>query len=311
MTITAPATASVSTEKKPWHGVIVASALQFKDDYSVDYEAFADHVRFLAASGCDGIAPNGSLGEYQTLSDEERAKVIEVAVEAAPEGFVVMAGVGAYGGLQTQKWAQQAKEAGAHAIMCLPPNTYRATDEEVVEHFRLAASAGLPVVAYNNPIDTKVDLTPALVARLFHEGLIVGIKEFTGDPRRAYEIKELAPGMDILIGTDDTVLEMGLAGAVGWVAGYPNAIPTATVELYRLATSGDVADLERAREIYRDLHSLLRWDTKTEFVQSIKLSMDVVGLKGGVCRPPRNPLTEEVRAAVIADTKAALAKGYK
>lgn len=301
----------MSTTKKPWHGVIVASALQFKDDYSVDYEAFADHVRFLASSGCDGIAPNGSLGEYQTLSDEERAKVIEVAVEAAPEGFVVMAGVGAYGGLQTQKWAQQAKDAGAHAIMCLPPNTYRASEEEVVAHFRMAASAGLPVVAYNNPFDTKVDLTPALVARLFHEGLIVGIKEFTGDPRRAYEIKELAPGMDILIGTDDTVLEMGLAGAVGWVAGYPNAIPHATVELYHLATSGNLADMERAREIYRDLHSLLRWDTKTEFVQSIKLSMDVLGLNGGVCRPPRNPLTPEIHAAVIADTEAAAAKGYK
>ena len=117
--------------------------------------------------------------------------------------------------------------------------------------------------------------------------------------------------MDLLIGTDDTVVEMGLAGAVGWVAGYPNAIPESTLELYRLSTSGDVADLERAREIYRDLHSLLRWDSKTEFVQSIKLSMDVVGLQGGACRPPRGPLAPDVRDAVVRDTEAALAKGYK
>lgn len=297
--------------RKPWHGVLVATSLPFTDDLSVDYDAYGEHVRFLANAGCHGVAPNGSLGEYQTLSEEERARIITTAVEAAPEGFTVMAGVGAYGGLQTRKWAEQAAEAGAGALMLLPPNSYRATEEEVVEHYRLAAAVGLPVVAYNNPIDTKVDLTPQLITRLHGEGLIVGVKEFTGDVRRAYEIKELAPEVDLLIGTDDTVVEMGLAGAVGWVAGYPNAIPEATLELYRLSTSGDVADLERAREIYRDLHSLLRWDSKTEFVQAIKLSMDVVGLRGGACRPPRGPLAPAVRDAVIRDTEAAIAKGYK
>lgn len=301
----------MTESRKPWHGVLVATALPFNDGLSVDYDAYAEHVRFLANAGCDGVAPNGSLGEYQTLSEEERARVITTAVEAAPEGFTVMAGVGAYGGLQTRKWAEQAAEAGAGALMLLPPNSYRATDDEVVEHYRLAASVGLPIVAYNNPIDTKVDLTPQLIARLHGEGLIVGVKEFTGDVRRAYEIKELAPEVDLLIGTDDTVVEMGLAGAVGWVAGYPNAIPESTLELYRLSTSGDVADLERARKIYRDLHSLLRWDSKTEFVQSIKLSMDVIGLRGGACRPPRSPLTPAVRDAVIRDTEVALAKGYK
>ena len=301
----------MTANNKPWHGVLVATALPFTEDLSVDYDAFAEHVRFLAGAGCDGVAPNGSLGEYQTLSDEERARVITTAVEAAPAGFSVMAGVGAYGGLQTQKWAEQAAEAGAHALMLLPPNTYRANDDEVVDHFRRAAAVGLPIVAYNNPIDTKVDLTPQLIARLHGEGLIVGVKEFTGDVRRAYEIKELAPEVDLIIGTDDTVVEMGLAGAVGWVAGYPNAIPESTLELYRLSTSGDVADLARAREIYTDLHSLLRWDSKTEFVQSIKLSMDIVGLRGGACRPPRGPLTAEAHAAVTRDTEAALAKGYK
>ncbi|TDT33380.1 dihydrodipicolinate synthase family protein [Naumannella halotolerans] len=297
--------------RKPWHGVLVATALPYHDDLSVDYDAFADHVRWLAAAGCDGVAPNGSLGEYQSLTEAERAKVITTAVEAAPEGFTVMAGVGAYGGRQTEYWAKQAADAGATALMCLPPNAYRATTRDVIDHYRHANSAGLPVVGYNNPIDTKVDLLPSLIAELHAEGLMVGLKEFTGDVRRAYEIKELAPGMDLLIGTDDTVLEMGLAGAVGWVAGYPNAIPTSTIELYRLSTSGNPEDLFAAREIYRDLHPLLRWDSKTEFVQAIKLSMDIVGLRGGVCRPPRGALAETDRAKVVADTEAVLAKGYK
>ncbi|MFC4222536.1 dihydrodipicolinate synthase family protein [Lysinibacter cavernae] len=297
--------------KKPWHGVQVATALPFNDDLTVDYDGYAEHVKFLADNGCHGVAPNGSLGEYQTLSDEERARVITTAVEAAPEGFGVMAGVGAYGALQTAHWTEQAAEAGAKSVMLLPPNTYRANEEEVVNHYREAAKVGLPIVAYNNPIDTKVDLTPSIIARMFHEGLIVGVKEFTGDPRRAYEIKELAPGMDLLIGTDDTVLEMGIAGAVGWVAGYPNAIPQSTVELYTLATSNDPESWAKAREIYRDLHSLLRWDTKTEFVQAIKLSMDIVGRKGGASRPPRGVLSDEMFAGITRDTEAALAKGYK
>lgn len=299
------------SQSAPWHGVIVATSLPFTNDLKVDFDAYAEHVKWLADSGCDGVAPNGSLGEYQVLTAEERAKVIETAVEAAPEGFSVMAGVGAYGALESQRWANQAAEAGADCVMLLPPNSYRANEDEVVEHYRYVGEVGLPVIGYNNPIDTKVDLTPELIARIHNEGNMVGVKEFSGDVRRAYQIKELAPEMDLIIGTDDTVLEVGIAGAVGWVAGYPNAIPNSTVELYRLATSGKPEDLVRAKEIYTELHPLLRWDTKTEFVQAIKLSMDILGLNGGKCRPPRGPLTQKMRTNITVDTKSAQAKGYR
>ena len=233
------------------------------------------------------MVPNGSLGEYPVLTPEERAKVVETAVAAAPEGFVVMPGVAAYGAFESRRLAEQAAEAGAQVLMLLPPNSYRADERAVVEHYREVAKAGLPVTAYNNPIDTKVDLTPQLLATLFHEGLIVAVKEFTGDVRRAYEIAELAPGLDLMIGGDDVVLELGIAGAKGWVAGYPNAFPRATVELFELSVARDV---EQALPLYRTLHPLLRWDSKTEFVQAIKLSMDIVGRYGGPCRPPRQPL---------------------
>jgi dihydrodipicolinate synthase/N-acetylneuraminate lyase len=296
--------------QKPWRGIHVAAALPFNEDLSVDYDGFADHVRWLAKNGMDGVAPNGSLGEYQTLTEAERARVVEVAVEAGPDGFGVMAGVAAYGSQQTCRWIEQAAAAGAGSVLLLPPNAYRADRYAVVQHYRAAASVGLPIVAYNNPFDTKVDLTPDLLAELHGEGLIVAVKEFSGDVRRAYEVQELAPELDVLIGTDDVVIELGLAGAVGWVAGYPNALPLASRELYDLATSGRSEDVEKALSIYRDLHSLLRWDSKTEFVQAIKLSMDVVGRKGGVCRPPRHPLSPEVAERVLADTKAAMSKGY-
>ena len=292
--------------RQAWHGVLVATALPMRADLSVDLDAYGEHVRWLAEEGCDGVAPNGSLGEYQTLSDDERAAVVRTAVEAAPEGFTVMPGVGAYGALQSRRWAEQAAEAGAPVVMMLPPNTYRADDETVVEHYRTVAEVGVPILAYNNPFDTKVDLTPKLLARLFHEGLIVAVKEFTGDPRRAYEIAELAPGLDILIGSDDVVLEVGIAGAVGWVAGFTNALPRSTVELYDASVAGDLAT---ALPLYRALHPLLRWDSKTEFVQAIKLSMDVVGRYGGPCRPPRSPLAPEIDAEIRAWTEKAIAAG--
>ena len=304
-------TTSTSHDPAAWRGIYTATALPFHDDLSVDFDAFGEHVAWLAANGTHGVAPNGSLGEYQTLSDDERAQVVRTAVEASPEGFGVMAGCGAYGTLQSVRWIEQAQEAGAGSVLLLPPNTYRADTDTVLRHYREAAKVGLPVVAYNNPYDTKVDLTPTILAQLHAEGLIVAVKEFTGDVRRAYEISELAPDLDLVIGSDDVLLELGLAGAVGWVAGYPNAIPQSTVELYHLATSGDPADLAKALPLYRDLHSLLRWDSKTEFVQAIKLSMDVAGRKGGICRPPRAALPTEIHDRVVADTEAALAKGYK
>jgi 4-hydroxy-tetrahydrodipicolinate synthase len=290
----------------PWRGVIVATALPLNEDLSVDFDAYAEHVAWLAAQGVDGVAPNGSLGEYQTLTAEERARVVEVAVEASPDGFVVMPGVGAYGAMESRRFAEQAAEAGAQVLMALPPNTYPADERALLEHFREIAKAGLPVSAYNNPIDTKVDLTPPLLARLYDEGLIVAVKEFSGDVRRIYEITELAPGLDPMIGTDDTVLEVALAGAKGWVAGYTNAFPVSTVELYRACMAGDLAT---ALPLYRLLHPLLRWDSKTEFIQAIKLSMEMVGRRGGRCRPPRQPLLPEQEAAVRAATEAALAAG--
>jgi 1-pyrroline-4-hydroxy-2-carboxylate deaminase len=296
----------VSTPRQPWHGVIVAAALPFNDDLSVDFDAYAEHVRWLAENGCHGVAANGSLGEYPTLTPEERRRVVETAVAAAPEGFTVMPGVGAYGALESRRCAEEAAEAGAQVLMALPPNSYRADDRAVLEHFREISKVGLPVSAYNNPIDTKTDLTPRLLAKLYDEGLIVAVKEFSGDVRRAYEITELAPGLELMIGSDDVVLEVGIAGAKGWVAGYTNAFPKATVRLYEASVAGD---LDTALPLYRQLHPLLRWDSKTEFVQAIKLSMDMVGRKGGTCRPPRQPLLPEQEAVVRAATETAVAAG--
>ncbi|MCX5172510.1 dihydrodipicolinate synthase family protein [Streptomyces antibioticus] len=296
---------TTTPDPRPWRGVLVATALPLDDDLAVDYDRYAEHCAWLVANGCDGVVPNGSLGEYQVLTPEERARVVETAV-AAVGGDRVMPGVAAYGSAEARRWAEQAREAGCGAVMLLPPNAYRADERAVVAHYAEVAEAGLPVVAYNNPIDTKVDLVPELLARLHGEGLVQAVKEFSGDVRRAYRIAELAPELDLLIGADDVLVELAVAGAKGWVSGYPNALPRASVELYRSAVAGDLA---AALPLYRRLHPLLRWDSRVEFVQAIKLSMDIVGRPGGRCRPPRVPLTPEQEAAVREATEQAVAAG--
>jgi dihydrodipicolinate synthase/N-acetylneuraminate lyase len=294
---------------KPWHGVLVATALPLSDttteSLAVDYDRYAEHVAWLAAHGCHGVTPNGSLGEYPTLTPEERARVVTTAVEAAPDGFTVMPGVAAYGAAEARRWAEQAGEAGCPAVMLLPPNAYRADERAVLAHYREVAKAGLPIVAYNNPIDTKVDLVPELLAQLHLEGLIAGVKEFTGDVRRIYRISELAPELEVLCGADDVALELAIAGSPGWVAGFPNALPEACVALWQAASAGDLA---KALPLYRLLHPLLCWDSRTEFVQAIKLSMDIAGRYGGPCRQPRVPLAPDHESAVRLATEHVLAE---
>jgi 4-hydroxy-tetrahydrodipicolinate synthase len=291
-------------------GVIVATALPYAPDAAapaglrVDLDRYAEHCRWLVANGCRGVAPNGSLGEYSSLTDAERAAVVTTAVAAVGADGVVIPGVSAPGAHQARAWAEQAAEAGAHGVLCLPPTMYRASDAEIIDHFTQVAAAGLPVMVYNNPIDTKVDLTPALLAEIAQIDGVVAVKEFSGDVRRVLEIRERAPDLDVISGADDVVVESLLMGAVGWLAGFPNVFPAASARLYDLATAGDVAS---ARALYEPLVAAFRWDSRTEFVQAIKLGMELVGRYGGPCRPPRGPLTAEHEKQVRADLDRAIA----
>lgn len=291
-------------------GVVVATALAFKEDDSapaglaVDYDRFGEHVDFLMANGCRGVGPNGSLGEYSSLTDEERRKVIQVAVDAVDGRGIVIAGAHGVGSHQARKWAELAAEDGADGALVLPPTIYRANDDEVLAHYREVAKAGVPIMAYNNPFDTKVDITPDLVAQIAEIPEVVAIKEFSGDVRRVYEIKERCD-IDVIAGADDVLFELMVNGAVGWFAGYPNAFPKEAVALYDLCVEGK---WHEAKALYEQLVAVFRWDSRTEFVQAIKLSMDICGNSyGGPTRPPRGPLSPEHEAQVRADTERALA----
>jgi 1-pyrroline-4-hydroxy-2-carboxylate deaminase len=155
---------------------------------------------------------------------------------------------------------------------------------------------------YNNPFDTKVDLVPSLVAEIAQLDQVVAIKEFSGDVRRLFQIRELSD-IDVVAGADDVLFELMVDGAVGWFAGFPNAFPAESVRLYDLMVAGEYT---RARDLYERLVTVFRWDSRTEFVQAIKLGMDMVGRFGGPCRPPRGPLTAEHERQVRAEMRRAI-----
>jgi len=279
-------------------GVVVATALPYHDDLSVDYDRYAEHCRWLIDNGCHGIGPNGSLGEYSSLTDDERRRVAKTAIDTVGDNGIVVVGVHAPGSHQARRWAELAAEDGADGLLCLPPTMYRANDSEVVNHFAAVAEVGLPVMVYNNPFDTKVDLTPKLLAEIAQIDNVVAVKEFSGDVRRVLEIREQAPDLAVIAGADDVLLEAVLMGATGWFAGFPNAYPAESVELFNLAREGR---LEEARKLYERLVAVFRWDSRTEFVQAIKYVMDKIGRYGGPCRPPRGPLTEAHQRQLDAD----------
>jgi 1-pyrroline-4-hydroxy-2-carboxylate deaminase len=290
-------------------GVIVAAALPYAEDATApaglrpDLDRYADHCRWLIENGCHGVGPNGSLGEYSSLTDDERRAVAKTAIDAVGDDGLVVIGVHGAGAHQARHWAELAAEDGADGVLCLPPTMYRANRSEVLHHFTEVAKAGLPVMVYNNPIDTKVDLTPDLLAEIAQIENIVAVKEFSGDVRRVLEIRERAPELTVVSGADDVVVESLLMGATGWFAGFPNVFPAESVRLFELATTGKV---EEARALYEPLVAAFRWDSRTEFVQAIKYGMDYVGRYGGPCRPPRGPLSPEHLATLEADMKRAV-----
>ncbi|MGP4021287.1 dihydrodipicolinate synthase family protein [Saccharopolyspora sp. 5N708] len=297
------------SSSKDLGGVIVATALPYAEDASapaglrVDYDRFAEHCRWVVDSGCHGVGPNGSLGEYSSLTREERRKAAQTAIAAVGDRATVVVGVHAPSAHEARQWAELAAEDGADGLLCLPPTLYRANHGEVLHHFEQVAAVGLPVMVYNNPIDTKVDLTPDLVRKIAEIDNIVAIKEFSGDVRRVLEIREQAPGLNVVAGADDVALESLLMGAGGWFAGFPNVFPAESVRLYELARQGKV---EEARALYEPLVAAFRWDSRTEFVQAIKRGMEIVGRFGGPCRPPRGPLPEEMLAQVDEDMRRAV-----
>jgi 1-pyrroline-4-hydroxy-2-carboxylate deaminase len=277
-------------------GIIPAVTTPFDDAGDVDAAALAANVRALLDAGVHGIVANGTMGEAASLGTDERRAVV-AAVAGAIDGRVpLVVGVSAATAAHAAALAADARAEGAVALMSLPPLGYRGDDREVAAYYAaLAASTDLPLMLYNNPEASGVDLSAQRIAAIAAEvDAIVAVKECSGDARRIPALLH-ATELEVLVGGDDWALEGFCAGAAGWVTGVAVVAPALCVELYERCRAGE---LERAREIYRRLLPLARFDMTPKLVQYFKAAMDAVGYAGGPARPPRLPLTGEERAAL-------------
>ena len=289
-------------------GVHVALTTPFDlESGKVDHRRLEQHCEWLIGNGISGLVPNGSLGEYESLDRDERQAVVETVVRVAAGRAKVIAGVSGPNWTVASDHTRHAAETGADAVMLLPPTNHLPTMPELYDHYRSVGSYDLPVVVYNNPFSTRIDLTPEIIAELAEIEGVAAVKEFSGDVRRISEIIERAPMLEVLCGADDLALESALMGATGWIGGFTGALPEETVRLFELARAGD---LDQALPLYRALLPLMRWDTGPRFVEVIKYTIEKVGgHAGGLPRPPRRGLTEDERALVTRQLQLARSAG--
>src|SRR4051795_9002507 len=279
-----------------FEGIIPAVTTPFTADDQVDVAALKENIEKLIEAGGHGFVATGTMGEAGSLSREERALVVRSVVEAADGRVPVTVGVSSGSARQSLEYALDGKAAGGQYVMALPPLGYRADPEEVVAFYRELATCGLPVMAYNNPEASGVDLPAAMIARIFESvEAVVAIKECSGDTRRIPALLHLDGELEVLVGGDDWALEGFAAGATGWVTGVGVLAPRETVELYDAVQAGDLA---RARDVYRRMLPVARFDMTPKLVQYFKAAQDAVGFNGGPPPAPRPPPKADEVAAL-------------
>jgi len=279
-----------------FEGIIPAVTTPFTADDQVDVAALTENIDKLIEAGVHGFVATGTMGEAGSLTREERALVVRSVVEAAAGRVPVTVGISSGSARVSLEYAADAKAAGAEYVMSLPPLGYRADEDEVVAFYAAIATCGLPVMAYNNPEASGVDMPASLIARI-HESVdaVIAIKECSGDTRRIPALLHLDGDLEVVVGGDDWALEGLAAGAIGWITGVGVLAPAETVELYEAVQANDLA---RARDVYRRLLPVARFDMTSKLVQYFKAAQDAVGFNGGPTRAPRLPLKADEVAAL-------------
>jgi 1-pyrroline-4-hydroxy-2-carboxylate deaminase len=282
-----------------WAGVYPAATTQFTPSLEVDLPATQRVQAALLRDGVHGLVLMGTVGEGNSLSADEKRRVLKGAVEVTGDKVPIIAGVSEFTTATAVAFVRDAERIGASGFMVLPGMVYVPTARELEYHFRTVAEAtSLPIMLYNNPPSYRVNIDLGTLARLADVPNIVCLKESAPDPRRFTDIiNEFGERFVLFAGLDDIAFGGLTLGAKGWVSGLTNAFPAQSLALYESITKGD---LERARSIYRWFMPLLHLDSEPDLVQSIKLAEQIMGRGSERVRPPRLPLEGARREAVIA-----------
>lgn len=277
--------------KVPFKGVIAYPITPFDQEEKVDISLFKKLVERLVISGSHGIAPLGSTGVLPYLTDEEKEAITEATIQQVGGRVPILVGVSNLTTEKTIHHAKFAENAGADAVMIIPMSYWKLTDDEIVAHYDAVASKiSIPIMAYNNPATSGVDMSPALLKRLLEIPNVTMIKESTGDIQRMHYLrKELGEKVAFYNGSNPLALAAFAAGAKGWCTAAPNLIPELNIELYNAVQNND---LETAQNLFYKQVDLLKFIVAKGLPRAVKSGLNILGENGGQLRSPLKPLTE-------------------
>lgn len=288
-----------------WKGVFPALTTKFTANDELDLDLFGKNLDAQLAAGVAGVIIGGSLGEASTLALEEKAVLVQFAVKRLEGKIPVVLNIAEGATREAVKQTALATQWGAEGLMLLPPMRYKSDDRETVQYFRAVAdSTDLPIMLYNNPVDYKIEITPAMFEELAACENIKAVKESTRDVTNVIRMRNrFGNRFSILCGVDTLTLEELVTGADGLVAGLVCAFPAETVVLYNLIKAGQIKE---ALELYRWFMPLLELDIHPKLVQYIKLAEAYTGLGSEHVRAPRLLLEGEERKRISQTIEQAL-----
>ncbi len=283
-----------------FHGVLAALVTPMRPDGELDCEKLAAFADYLIGRGIHGLIPLGSTGEYYALTPGERERVIRTTLEAAAGRVPVVAGTNAGSTREVVDFSRQAEHLGCAGVMLAPPYYSLPQPAELLEHFRAVNDAiGIPIMLYNYPGRTGVDMSPALIEELADLGNVRYIKESSGElPRITELLRRCGDRLGVFCGCDTLSLPALMVGAIGWVGGVANVLPASHAQLYELAVLRE--DYPAARQLYFEMLPILElMEGGGKYTQWVKAGC---ALMGHDCGDPRGPLgsaTQPERAHLL------------
>jgi len=271
-----------------FEGIYSAMVTPMTEDQQVDLKTLSSFADYLIQSGVHGLVPLGSTGEYYALSDAEREAVVKTTLEVAAGRVPVLVGTNGGGTAQVIAYSKQAEAMGAAGVLLAAPYYSLPTSDELYAHFKAVNDAvGIPIMLYNYPGRTGVDMTPDLIERLAKLDNIRYVKESSGDATRVGEIiRRCGDNIKVFCGCDTLALESFMMGAIGWVSGVINVLPKAHVRLFEQAVTQN--DPLGAREFYYSILPVMGFmEDGGKYTQFVKAGCAV---KGHPVGPPRQPL---------------------
>jgi len=273
-------------------GSLVALITPFKEGSGeIDEEKLRALVEYHVRNGTNGLVPCGTTGESVTQSEEEHERVVKIVVETAAGRLPVVAGAGTNSTAKTIKYAKEARKAGADGILVVTPYYNKPTQQGLYLHYEAVARAvDIPIVVYNVPGRTSVNLLPETLARLAKIDTIVGVKEASGSMDQVSQIvQSCGPDFAVLSGDDSLTLPILALGGHGIISVVANIAPRAMSDLVASYRAGDV---DRARELHYQLFDLCR----AMFIETnpipVKTAAGLLGLCSPTMRLPMCPMSE-------------------